>query len=166
MTGSTGRPQSSRSALAEAYERAVQSEAEKKALRLAVQKKKFRTRVALLGSAWLFIAASGLAVVFYPEWFGLGKVVETTSERDANLRLTLYVAGKQLAHYKKERGVYPDHLEDAGAFTPGLVYFKTPDGGYTLKLSRGSERLTLTSSDSLTEFLSPSLSRLVQRKAK
>ena len=87
MTGSTGRPQSSRSALAEAYEKAVQSEAEKKALRLAVQKKKFRTRVALLGGAWIVIAACVLAVALYPEWFGLGDVVETTAERDANLHL-------------------------------------------------------------------------------
>lgn len=166
MTGSTGRPQSSRSALAEAYEKAVQSEAEKKALRLAVQKKRFRTRVALLGGAWVIIAGCGLAVAFYPEWFGLGQAVETTAERDANLRLTLYVAGQQLARYKKERGVYPDRLDQAGRFTPGLIYVRTPDGGYTLKLSRGTERVTLTSNDSLSEFLSPSLSRLVQRKGK
>ena len=166
MTGSTGRPQSSRSALAEAYEKAVQSEAEKKALRLAVQKKKFRTRVALLGGAWIVIAACVLAVALYPEWFGLGDVVETTAERDANLRLTLYVAGQQLARYKKDHGAYPDRLEEAGKFSPGLVYVKTPDGGYTLKLSRGTERVTLSSSDSLGEFLSPSLSRLVQRKGK
>ena len=68
--------------------------------------------------------------------------------------------------YKKERGVYPDRLEEAGSFTPGLVYVKTPDGGYTLKLSRGTERVTLTSNDSLSAFLSPSLTRLVQRKGK
>ena len=120
----------------------------------------------LFGGAWVIIAGCGLAVAFYPEWFGLGDVVETTAERDANLRLTLYVAGQQLARYRKERGVYPDRLADAGRFTPGLVYVKTPDGGYTLKLSRGSERVTLTSSDSLSDFLSPSLSRLVQRKGK
>ena len=166
MTGSTGRPPTSRSALAEAYEQAVQSEAEKKALRLAVQKKRFRTRVAVLAGAWVVIAGCAIAVAIYPEWFGLGQVVETTSERDANLRLSLYVAGQQLAKYKRERGVYPERLAEAGSFTPGLVYVKTPDGGYTLKLSRGTERVTLTSNDSLSAFLSPSLSRLVQRKGK
>ena len=166
MTGSTGRPPTSRSALAEAYEKAVQSEAEKKALRLAVQKKRFRTRVALLAGAWIIIAGCAIAVAIYPEWFGLGEVVETTAERDANLRLSLYVAGQQLAKYKRERGVYPERLAEAGSFTPGLVYVKTPDGGYTLKLSRGTERVTLTSNDSLSAFLSPSLSRLVQRKGK
>ena len=166
MTGSPGRPISSRNALAEAYEKAVQSEAEKKALRLAVQKKQFRTRVALLVGAWAVIAACAVVVAIYPEWFGLGEVAETTAERDANLRLSLYVAGLQLARYKKERGVYPDRLEEAGSFTPGLVYVKTPDGGYTLKLSRGAERVTLTSNDSLSAFLSPSLTRLVQRKGK
>ena len=166
MTGSPGRPISSRNALAEAYEKAVQSEAEKKALRLAVQKKQFRTRVALLVGAWAVIAACAVVVAIYPEWFGLGEVAETTAERDANLRLSLYVAGLQLAKYKKERGVYPDRLEEAGSFTPGLVYVKTPDGGYTLKLSRGAERVTLTSNDSLSAFLSPSLTRLVQRRGK
>jgi hypothetical protein len=166
MTGSPGRPISSRNALAEAYEKAVQSEAEKKALRLAVQKKQFRTRVALLVGAWAVIAACAVVVAIYPEWFGLGEVAETTAERDANLRLSLYVAGLQLARYKKERGVYPDRLEEAGSFTPGLVYVKTPDGGYTLKLSRGAERVTLTSNDSLSAFLSPSLTRLVQRRGK
>jgi len=166
MTGSSSRPISSRSALAEAYEKAVQSEAEKKAIRLAVQKKRFRTRVALLAGAWAVIAACALMVAIHPEWFGLGEVVETTAERDANLRLSLYVAGQQLASYKKERGVYPDRLEEAGSFTPGLAYVKTPDGGYTLKLSRGAERLTLTSNDTLSAFLSPSLARLVQRRGK
>lgn len=166
MTGSTGRPQSPRSALAEAYEKAVKSEAEKKALRLAVQKKRFRTRALLLGTAWVIIAACGAVVALRPEWFGLGDVAETTSERDANLRLTLYVAGQQLASYKKQRGVYPERLQEAGTFAQGLVYVKTPDGGYTLKLSRGSERVTLTSNDSLNAFLSPSLTRLVQRRGK
>ena len=166
MTGPSGRPTSSRSALAEAYEKAVQSEAEKKALRLAVLKKRTRTRVTLLAGAWIVIAACALAVVIYPEWFGLGEVVETTAERDANLRLSLYVAGQQLAKYKKERGVYPNRLEEAGSFMSGLVYVKTPDGGYILKLSRGAERVTLTSNDSLSAFLSPSLTRLVQRKGK
>lgn len=166
MNPPAGRPQSSRSALAEAYEKAVQSEAEKKARRLAVQNKRFRTRVALLVSAWVFIGACGLMLVLHPEWFGLGEVVETTTERDANLRLTLYVAGQQLATYRKQHGAYPNRLSDAGTFAQGLVYVKTPDGGYTLKLSRGGERITLSSSDSLGAFLSPSLSRYVQRKGK
>jgi hypothetical protein len=157
---------SPRSALAEAYEKAVKSEAEKKALRLAVQKRRFRTRALLLGLAWVFIAACGAAVALRPEWFGLGTVAETTTERDANLRLTLYVAGQQLAAYKKQRGVYPDKLQDAGKFAQGLVYLKTPDGSYVLKLSRGTERITLTSNDSLNAFLSPSLTRLVQRGGK
>ncbi len=166
MTGSTGRPQSSRGALAEAYERAVKSEAERKALSLAVQRKRFRTRVTLLGLAWVIIAACAIGVAMHPEWFGLGEVVETSGERDANLRLTLYVAGQQLATYKKQRGVYPDRLSEAGTFAPGLVYVKTPDGGYILKLSRGTDRVTLTSNDSLSAFLSPSLSRFLQRGGK
>lgn len=166
MTGFTGRPQSSRSALAEAYEKAVKSEAERKALSLAVQRKRYRTRVLLLGLAWTIIAGCAVAVGLHPEWFGLGEVVETPGERDANLRLTLYVAGQQLAAYKAQRGVYPDRLAEAGPFAPGLVYVKTPDGGYILKLSRGTERVTLTSNDSLSAFLAPSLSRFAQRRAK
>ena len=104
-------------------------------------------------------------VAIHPEWFGLGESSRPAAERDANLRLSLYVAGQQLANYKKERGV-PRRLEEAGSFTPGLAYVKTPDGGYTLKLSRGAERLTLTSNDTLSAFLSPSLARLVQRRGK
>jgi len=166
MTGSTGRPQSSRSALAEAYEKAVKSEAEKQAQRLAVQRKRFKIRAMLLGLAWVIIAGCGVVVALHPEWFDLGEVAETSGERDANLRLTLYVAGQQLAAYKKQRGVYPDRLAEAGTFAPGLVYVKTPDGGYILKLSRGTERVTLTSNDSLSAFLSPSLTRLVQQRGK
>ena len=166
MTGYTGRPQSSRSALADAYEKAVKSEAEKKALSLALQRKRFRTRVMLLGLAWAIIAGCVVAVVWHPEWFGLGEATETTVERDANLRLTLYMAGQQLAAYKTQRGVYPDRLQEAGTFAPGLVYVKAPDGGYILKLSRGTQRATLTSNDSLGAFLSPSLTRLVQRRGK
>ena len=166
MTGSAGRPQSSRSALAEAYEKAVKSEAEKKAQRLAVQRKRFRVRAMLLGLAWVIIAGCAVIVALHPEWFDLGEVAETSGERDANVRLTLYVAGQQLAAYRKQRGIYPDRLADAGSFAPGLVYVKTPDGGYILKLSRGPDRITLTSNDSLGDFLSPSLARLVQRGGK
>jgi hypothetical protein len=166
MTGSAGRPQSSRSALAEAYEQAVKSEAEKKAQSLAVQRKRFHTRVVLLSLAWVIIIGCLGAVALRPEWFGLGVVAETPNERDANLRLTLYVAGQQLSAYKKQRGTFPERLTDAGAFAPGLVYVKTPDGGYVLKLSRGEDRVTLTSRDSLGAFLSPSLTRLVQRRGK
>lgn len=166
MTGSASRPQSSRSALAEAYEQAIKSEAEKKAQSLAVQRKRFRTRAVLLGLAWVIILGCGAAVALRPEWFGLGEVAETTGERDANLRLTLYVAGQQLHAYKKQRGVFPDRLADAGAFAPGLVYVKTPDGGFILKLSRGEDRVTLSSNDSLNAFLSPSLTRIVRRGGK
>ena len=60
----------------------------------------------------------------------------------------------------------PTGWRKPGAFAPGLVYVKTPDGGYILKLSRGADRVTLTSNDSLSAFLSPSLSRLVQRRGK
>ena len=166
MTGSPGRPQSSRSALADAYEKAVKAEAEKRAQSLVVQKKRVRTRVTLLGLAWVIIAGCAVTLALHPEWFNLGDVEETSGERDVNLRLTLYIAGQQLAAYKKQRGVYPDRLSDLGSFAPGLVYVKVPDGGYILKLSRGSDRLTLTSNDSLSDFLSPSLTRLVQRRGK
>jgi len=163
MPGSAGRPQSSRSALEEAYERAVKSEAEKRALSLAVQRTRFRTRVLLLSLAWAIIVGCVAAVALHPEWFDLGDVAETSGERDANLRLTLYVAGQQLAAYKTQRGIFPDRLAEAGTFAPGLVYVKTPDGGYILKLSRGEDRVTLTSNESLSAFLSPSLARLVRR---
>ncbi len=166
MTGTAGRPQTPRSALAEAYEKAVKSEEEKRARNLEVRKKRDRTRIVVLSIAWFFILGCGTMVALHPEWFNLGEVVETSSERDANLRLTLYVAGQQLAAYRKQRGVFPDRLEEAGTFAPGLVYLKTPDGGYTLKLSRGAERVTLTSNDSLDAFLSPSLARLMQRRGK
>ena len=166
MTGSAGRPQSSRSALADAYERAVKSEAEKRAQSLIVQRKRFRMRAMLLGSAWVFIAGCAALVALHPEWFNLEQAVETSSERDANVRLTLYIAGQQLAAYRKQHGVYPDRLADLGAVTPGIAYVKTPDGGYILKMSRGPDRLTLTSNDSLSDFLSPSLARLVQRRGK
>lgn len=166
MTGSTGRPQSSRSALAEAYEQAVKSEAEKKARNRAYQEKRNRTRIVLLSLAWLIIAGCVATMWLHPEWFDLGTVAETSNERDANVRLTLYVAGQQLAAYKSQHGAYPERLSDAGKFASGLVYTKTPEGGYTLKLTRGTDRLTLTSSDSLNAFLSPSLSRLVQQRVK
>lgn len=166
MTGSASRPQSSRSALAEAYEKAVKSEAEKRAQNLAVQRRRFRTRAFLLGLAWVIIVGGIAAVALHPEWFGLRPIAETSGERDANLRLTLYVAGQQLAAFKKQRGAFPDRLSDAGTFAPGLVYLKTPDGGYILKLSRGTERVTLTSNDSLAAFLGPSLARLVQQRGK
>jgi hypothetical protein len=162
MTGPAGSQQSSRSALAEAYERAVKSEAEKRAQSVAVQRKKFRTRAAVLGGAWVIIMGCALAVVLHPEWFDLGTAAETSGERDANVRLTLYVAGQQLETYRKQHGTYPDRLSDAGTFAPGITYVKTPDGGYVMKLSRGTDRVTLTSNDSLATFLSPSLSRLVR----
>ena len=141
MTGSSGRPISSRSALAEAYEKAVKSEAEKKALRSCRPEEAFPHPGV---PCW---PRPGSSSPHAPSWWRFtrsgsawARSSETTAERDANLRLTLYVAGQQLASVQEARGVYPDRLADAGSFTPGLAYVKTPDGGYTLKLSRGADR--------------------------
>jgi hypothetical protein len=163
MTGSTGRPQSSRSALAEAYENAIKSEADRKALAAVVARRRFRLRTTLLALAWIGILSGLVVLAIHPEWFNLGQVQETPAERDANLRLTLYIAGRQLEAYRHDHGKYPDRLAEAGRFAPGLVYVRTPDGGYELKLSRDRDRVTLTSRDSLNDFLKPSLSRLVNK---
>ena len=96
MTGPTGRPQSSRSALAEAYENAIKSEAERKALAAVVARRRFRLRTTLLATAWIGILGGLAVLAIHPEWFNLGPVQETPAERDANLRLTLYIAGRQL----------------------------------------------------------------------
>ncbi len=91
-----GRPQSSRSALAEAYENAIKSEAERKALAAVVARRRFRLRTTLLAIAWIGILGGLAVLAMHPEWFNLGQVQETPAERDANLRLTLYIAGRQL----------------------------------------------------------------------
>jgi hypothetical protein len=163
MTGPTGRSQSSRSALAEAYENAVKSEADRKALAAVVERRRFRLRTTLLAIAWVGILGGLGVLAIHPEWFNLGQAQESPAERDANVRLTLYIAGRQLEAYRHDHAKYPDRLADAGRFAPGLVYVRTPDGGYELKLSRGSDRVTLTSRDSLNDFLKPSLSRLVHQ---
>ena len=102
----------------------------------------------------------------HPEWFNLGEVQETTAERDANLRLTLYIAGQQLAKPTgRTMGSIRIGWQRPAASPPGLVYVRRHRmAATTLKLSRDRDRVTLTSHDSLNDFLKPSLSRLVQRK--
>jgi hypothetical protein len=165
MTGPGRSPQSaSRRALADAYEQAVKSEQDKRA-RAQVMAKKSRVRRVVLGLAWLVALAGVSLLLARPEWFGLVKYQETADERDANVRLSLYMAARQLEAYHKRTGSYPESLDEAGTTVPGINYQRTPDGGYELRLSRGGHIVLLTSRDSLNAFLGTSLARVVPQKA-
>ena len=164
MTGPGRSPQAaSRRALADAYEQAVKAESDKRT-RAAVMAKKSKVRRVVLGIAWLISLAGASVLVFKPDWFGLVKHKESAAERDANIRLSLYMAGRQLEAYQKRTGSYPDKLEDAGRTVPGILYQRTPDGGYEMRLSRGGQLVLLTSRDSLTAFLGSSLARVVPQR--
>lgn len=163
MTGSSRPPQSSsRRALAEAYEQAVKAEHEKRS-RAAIEEKRSRVRLIIMCLGWLVVAAGAGAVVLRPQWFGLKRQVETAVERDANLRLSLYMAGRQLEAYYKAHGSYPAKLDEAGKMVPGIQYQRLANGGYEMRLARGGQIILLTSRDSLKDFIGPSLARVVPR---
>lgn len=165
MTGSGQSPQAaSRRALADAYEQAVKAEADKRS-RALVLAKKSRARRVILGLGWLIALGGATLLVMRPDMFGLDKHQETAIERDANVRLSLYMAGRQLEAYQKRTGNYPDKLEDAGRTVPGIRYQRTPDGGYEMRLSRGGQVVLLTSRDSLSAFLGSSLARVVPQRS-
>lgn len=154
-------PKSSRKALAEAYEEAIRAEAEKRA-RGSIAGKQSRRRAILLGIAWAVILGCLAVLLLRPEWFGLKHVQETPIEREASIRLGLYVAGRRLKLYHDQHGTYPDRLEDAGDVVPGIQYRRTPDGGYEMRLERGGQLLLLTSRDSLDAFAGP-IARVLPR---
>ena len=80
MTGPARTPQSSRKALAEAYEQAVKAEQDKRS-RAAQAEKRSRTRLVMLSLGWV-VALSGIGLlVARPDLFGLERHVETTVER-------------------------------------------------------------------------------------
>ena len=163
MTGPARTPQSSRKALAEAYEQAVKAEQDKRS-RAAQAEKRSRTRLVMLSLGWV-VALGGIGLlVARPDLFGLERHVETTVERDANLRLSLYMAGRQLEAYRKAYGTYPNSLAEAGKTVPGIEYQRTKDGGYEMRLSRGGQIVLLTSKDSLSAFIGPSLGRVMPGK--
>lgn len=161
MTGPGQSPQAAaRRALADAYEQAVKAEAEKRT-RAAVMAKKSKVRRVVLGVAWLISLTGATLLVLKPGWFGLVKYQESAAERDANIRLSLYMAGQQLEAYRQRTGSFPDRLDQAGRTVPGIQYQRTPDGGYEMRLSRGGQMVLLTSRDSLNAFLGSSLARVV-----
>jgi hypothetical protein len=164
MTESGQSPQAaSRRALADAYEQAVKAEADKKE-RALVLAKKSQVRRIILGLGWLIALAGVTLLVVRPGWFGLVKHPETAIERDANIRLSLYMAGRQLEAYQKRTGGFPERLEEAGRTVPGIRYQRTPDGGYEMRLSRGGQLVLLTSRDSLSAFLGSSVARVLPQR--
>ncbi len=163
MTGPARTPQSSRKALAEAYEQAIKAEHDKKA-RAAQAEKRSRTRLVMLTLGWLVTLGGIGLIVARPDLFGLDRHVETTAERDANVRLSLYMAGRQLESYRKANGTFPKTLAEAGKSVPGIQYQRTNDGGYEMRMTRGGQIVMLTSKDSLSAFIGPSLARVVPGK--
>lgn len=166
MTGPAQSPQAaSRRALADAYEQAVKAESEKRAL-AQVAAKRSKVRRVILTVAWLIAFAGVALLLLKPGWFGLVRQPETALERDANIRLSLYMAGRQLEAYHKRTGSYPEKLDAVGTTVPGIKYQRTADGGYEMRLTRGGQIVLLTSRDSLNAFLGTSLARVVpQRKS-
>lgn len=154
----------SRRALAEAYEQAVKSESDKRARALVLAKKSQLRRI-ILGIAWVIALAGGSLLVLKPDWFGLVRYKESVAERDANIRLSLYMAGRQLESFKGRTGAYPSKLEEAGRTVPGIQYQRTQDGGYEMRLSRGGQMVLLTSRDSLSAFVGSSLARVVPARS-
>lgn len=161
MTGPARTPQSSRKALAEAYEQAIKAEAEKRA-RGGMARKRSRRRAILLGLAWAVIVGCLGTMLIWPEWFGLKQVEESPTEREASIRMSLYVTGRRLKLYYDEHGKYPDKLEAVGDILPGIQYRLTPGGGYEMRMERGGQLLLLTSRDSLDAFAGP-IARLLPR---
>lgn len=144
----------SRRALADAYEQAVKAEADKRA-KAAVLAKKSQVRRMVLAAGWLVTLAGSALLILKPDWFGLRPVPETAVEREASIRLGLYVAGRRLKLYHDQHGAYPDKLEEAGDVVPGIQYRRTADGGYEMRFERGGQILLLTSRDSLDAFVGP-----------
>ncbi len=165
MTGSPpGGPP--RRALEQAYADAMAAAQKQREADLAEAARASRRRLSpVIVTSLVVLAAALAAVALHPEWFGLRDRVETPVERQANLRLSMYLTAKWLQGERARTGAFPDRLPPSRQAPDGvsLTYRRTP-AGFELRGEHAGEQVRLTESDSLNAFLGPAMAELLKRR--
>jgi hypothetical protein len=153
-----------RRALADAYDRLVKSEAERKvndALPPPPPRRSYRGPI--LG---VLLVASVTALVLRPAWlFPPPPAPESTAVQEASLRLVVYRDIQRVEAWRRTNGRLPLTASEAGL--PVDAKYTTPTADtYTISEANGPLRLTYRSTDAPADFLGNAYSVIRRRSGK
>ena len=163
-------PSVEKMALLDAFDTVLKTQAEEResTAREAEARERARTSsqpLLALCTATLLAIGAYLAIM-KPAWvFAPSPTPESLAIQDASLRLTMANASQRVQHFRKQNGRLPESLAETGTQGANLHYGRLGASDYRLVGENGMARVTLTSKDSLADFLGNSF-QIIERRQK
>ena len=151
-----------RRALVDAYQKLVQTEAEKTISGRHRALPPAKRHTLLIVGVILTIGLGAVLVRLVMQ--EPAPPVETPAIRDASLRLMLYREALHVEAYRKANSQLPKTLAEAGGGNGTVAYQLVPPDGYSLTGTNAGQRLTYTSSEPLASFLGNSYQVIKERR--
>ncbi len=167
MTKQTGAT-AEKKALLEAFDSVLKTQAEgreaEQRAEEARRRARARARPLMYGSAALTLFIAAYLWVERPAWvFQPEAPRESMAMKEASLRIGMANAAQHVERYRQRIGRVPATLAQAGAHSESLGYEPLGTTGWRLVGSNGPARLTLTSSEPLSNFLGNSFELITRR---
>ena len=161
-------PSAEKKALLDAFDTVLKTQAEEReaSAREAEARRRARasSRPLLAASAAILLAIGAYLAIMKPTWvFAPGPTPESLAIQEASLRIAMANASQHVQRFRQQSGRLPESLAETGARSGDLVYSRQGASGYRLMGENGPARVTLTSDDSLVDFLGNSFLIITRR---
>ena len=161
-------PTAQKQALLEAFDTVLkqQAEAREAELREAEARRRARRRIrpTISALAVLVLALCSYLYLERPEWlFPAARVPESVAIKEASLRIGMANVAQHVERHRRRTGAVPRTLEEAGTRPDGMTYQPLGATAWRIVGGNGGVELTLTSRDSLPEFLGNSFEVISRR---
>lgn len=163
-------PSAEKMALLDAFNTVLKTQADEResSAREAEDRRRARTssQPLLAACAVILMAIGAYLAIMKPAWvFAPSPAPESLAIQEAGLRLSMANASQRVQHFWRQNGRLPESLTEAGARGGSLLYSRLGASDYRLVGENGLARVTLTSDDSLAEFLGNSF-QIIERRSK
>ena len=148
-------PSAEKKALLDAFDTVLKTQAdEREANAREAEARRRASRPLLAASAAILLAIGAYLATMKPTWvFAPRPSPESLAIQEASLRIAMANASQRVQRFRQQSGRLPESLAETGARGGDLVYGRLGASGYRLEGEIGPARVTLTSDDSLVDFL-------------
>jgi hypothetical protein len=163
-------PSAEKKALLEAFDSVLKTQADEREASAREMEARRRERASsrpLLAAAMVILLAIGAYLaIMKPTWvFAPRPTPESLAIQEASLRLTMANASQRVQRFRRQSGQLPESLAEAGMRGGNLHYSRLGASDYRLVGENGLARVTLTSDDSLPDFLGNSY-EIIERRSR
>jgi hypothetical protein len=163
-------PSAEKKALLEAFDSVLKTQAEERETSARETEARRRDRASsrplLAAAAAVLLAIGAYLAIMKPTWvFAPRPTPESLALKEASLRIAMANASQRVQRFRQRNGRLPGSLAETGARGGDLVYSRLGASGYRLMGENGLARVTLTSDDSLPDFLGNSF-QIIERRSR